>query len=43
VADGLATPRAQGCYEQMYETLGSRKVGSRYLPLHNRLAAHWAA
>lgn len=42
VAAGLATPRAQECYERMFETLGSRRVGGRYQPIHHRLAAHWA-
>ncbi|HWR97192.1 MAG TPA: Ni/Fe hydrogenase subunit alpha [Candidatus Methanoperedens sp.] len=42
VAAGLATPRAQECYERMFETLGSRRVDGRYRPIHHRLAAHWA-
>jgi F420-non-reducing hydrogenase large subunit len=41
-ADGMATPRAQEAYEKMYETLGSKKAGSRYQPIHYRLATHWA-
>jgi len=41
-ADGMATPKAQEAYEQMYETLGSNKVGGRYEPVHYRLATHWA-
>ncbi len=35
VADGMATPRAQEHYEQMYATLGGK-------PAHNTLAFHWA-
>ena len=35
VADGMATPRAQEHYEQMYKTLGGK-------PAHNTLAFHWA-
>ncbi|HEY5999374.1 MAG TPA: Ni/Fe hydrogenase subunit alpha [bacterium] len=41
-AGALATPRAQECFERMFETLGARKVGGRYQPVHYRLAAHWA-
>jgi F420-non-reducing hydrogenase large subunit len=35
VADGMATPRAQEHYEQMYQTLGGK-------PVHSTLATHWA-
>ncbi len=41
-SDGMATPRAQEAYEQLYETLGSKKVNGRYQPIHYRLATHWA-
>jgi F420-non-reducing hydrogenase large subunit len=41
-ADGMATPKAQEHFEQMYETLGSKKVNGRYQPIHHRLATHWA-
>lgn len=41
-ADGMATPKAQEHFEQMYETLGSKKVNGRYQPVHHRLATHWA-
>lgn len=41
-ADGMATPRAQEAYEQMYTTLGSKQVKGRYQPVHYRLATHWA-
>jgi F420-non-reducing hydrogenase large subunit len=34
-ADGMATPRAQEAYEEMYKTLGKK-------PVHNLLATHWA-
>jgi F420-non-reducing hydrogenase large subunit len=34
-ADGMATPRAQEAYEEMYKTFGTR-------PVHNLLATHWA-
>jgi F420-non-reducing hydrogenase large subunit len=42
VSDRMATPRAQEQFERFYETLGSRKVGGRYQPVHHRLATHWA-
>lgn len=35
VADGMATPKAQEAYEEMFETLGGK-------PVHGRLANHWA-
>ena len=41
-ADGMATPKAQEHFEQMYETLGCKKVNGRYQPVHHRLATHWA-
>ena len=41
-ADGMATPLAQEAYEQMYETLGSKRINGRYQPVHYRLAIHWA-
>jgi F420-non-reducing hydrogenase large subunit len=41
-SDGMATPKAQEHFEQMYETLGSKKVNGRYQPVHHRLATHWA-
>jgi len=41
-ADGMATPKAQEHYEQMYETLGSKKINGNYTPVHHRLATHWA-
>jgi F420-non-reducing hydrogenase large subunit len=34
-ADGMATPRAQEAYEEIYKTLGKK-------PVHNLLATHWA-
>ncbi len=34
-ADGMATPKAQEAYEQMYATLGGK-------PVHHTLATHWA-
>jgi F420-non-reducing hydrogenase large subunit len=34
-SDGMATPRAQEAYEEMYATLGGK-------PVHQRLATHWA-
>ncbi|NLW36160.1 Ni/Fe hydrogenase subunit alpha [Syntrophorhabdus aromaticivorans] len=34
-SDGMATPRAQEAYEEMYATLGGK-------PVHNLLATHWA-
>jgi F420-non-reducing hydrogenase large subunit len=41
-ADGMATPKAQEHFEQMFETLGSKKLNGRYQPVHHRLATHWA-
>lgn len=34
-AEGMATPRAQEAYEELYKTLGGK-------PVHHTLAAHWA-
>jgi F420-non-reducing hydrogenase large subunit len=34
-SDGMATPKAQAAYEQMYDVLGGK-------PAHNTLAYHWA-
>ncbi len=34
-AEGMATPKAQEAYEEMYSTLGGK-------PVHNTLANHWA-
>ncbi len=34
-SDGMATPLAQGAYEEMYDILGGK-------PAHNTLAFHWA-
>lgn len=34
-ADGMATPKAQEAYEQIYKTLGGK-------PVHHTLANHWA-
>ena len=41
-ADGMATPKAQEYFDRFYETLGSKKSNGRYLPVHHRLATHWA-
>jgi F420-non-reducing hydrogenase large subunit len=38
----MATPKAQEHFEQMFETLGSKKINGRYEPVHHRLATHWA-
>ncbi len=35
VSDGMATPKAQAAYEEMYATLGGK-------PVHSTLAMHWA-
>ncbi len=35
VADGMATPRAQEAYEELFATLGGK-------PVHHTLANHWA-
>lgn len=42
VADSMATPKAQEHFERMYETFGCKRTGSRYQPIHHRLATHWA-
>jgi F420-non-reducing hydrogenase large subunit len=42
VSDSLATPLAQEQFERFYTTLGSKQVGGRFTPVHNRLATHWA-
>jgi F420-non-reducing hydrogenase large subunit len=42
VCDGLSTPRAQEEFEKFYEAFGVKKSGGRYLPVHHRLATHWA-
>jgi F420-non-reducing hydrogenase large subunit len=34
-ADGMATPKAQAAYDEMYKTLGGK-------PVHHTLANHWA-
>ena len=34
-SDGMATPKAQEAYDEMYSTLGGK-------PVHQRLAIHWA-
>lgn len=41
-SDGMATPKAQEAFEKFYETLGSKKNNGRYMPIHHRLATHWA-
>ncbi len=41
-ADGLATPLAQQAYERMYSTLSRKNEADRFLPVHQRLATHWA-
>lgn len=42
VADGMATPRAQEFYEQLFATFKSPRSNNRYRPIHHRLATHWA-
>lgn len=44
VADRMATPLAQAEFERFYETFGARgkAVNGRNLPVHHRLATHWA-
>ena len=43
-ADRLATPLAQAEFERFYETFGAagKGAGGRNLPVHHRLATHWA-
>lgn len=40
--DELSTPRARRARETMYSSLSSRAPDGRYLPVHARLATHWA-
>lgn len=42
VSDSMATPLAQEEFERMYQTFGSKKISSRFQPIHHRLATHWA-
>jgi F420-non-reducing hydrogenase large subunit len=44
VATGMATPRAQERFEQLYATLapGSPPAGATHRPVHERGATHWA-
>jgi F420-non-reducing hydrogenase large subunit len=42
VADRMATPLAQQEFERFFDTLGSGRAGGRYIPVHSRLATHWA-
>lgn len=44
VSDSLSTPLANAEFERFYDTFGARKkgVGGRNLPVHHRLATHWA-
>jgi len=44
VADRMATPLAQAEFERFYETFGGlgKGPGGRNLPVHHRLATHWA-
>lgn len=44
VSDRMATPLAQAEFERFYETFGARGkgAGGRNLPIHHRLATHWA-
>lgn len=41
-SDGFTTPKAQEHFDRFYETLGSKKSNGRYMPVHHRLATHWA-
>ncbi len=41
-ADGMATPRAQEHFERFYATFGANRADGRHLPVHHRLATHWA-
>lgn len=44
VADRMATPLAHAEFERFYDTFGARGKGpgGRNLPVHHRLATHWA-
>ncbi len=41
-ADSIATLGAQEHFEEMFTTLGNRRIDGRFEPIHNRLATHWA-
>lgn len=42
VAERMATPRAQECFQRLFETLGRGTAAGRYRPIHHLLATHWA-
>lgn len=42
VSDRMPTPKAQEHFEEMFTTLGSKKVNGRFTPIHHRLVTHWA-
>lgn len=44
VSDQLSTPLAQAEFERFYDRFGARgkAKGGRNLPVHNRMATHWA-
>jgi F420-non-reducing hydrogenase large subunit len=42
VADGMSTPLAQEQFERYHQYFGTWRAGSRPLPVHHRLATHWA-
>lgn len=41
-ADAMPTPRAQEHFDELFTTLGSKKVAGRYAPVHHRMVTHWA-
>jgi len=41
-ADGMATPLAQKYYDKFYTTFDAIQSDGSYLPVHYRLATHWA-
>jgi F420-non-reducing hydrogenase large subunit len=42
VSEGMPTPKAQEWYERLYGFFGSKPVGARREPVHQRMATHFA-
>jgi len=42
VSDAMPTPRAQEQFEAIHAAFGSARRGGRFVPIHHRLATHWA-
>jgi F420-non-reducing hydrogenase large subunit len=41
-ADSMATPLAQKHFDKFYTAFGGVRKNGRYVPVHHRLATHWA-